>query len=304
MSENERAGKSGAERMGGERNRAGEMDTAHWFDPRRALRFALLFVTGLIFALGRDPNTHALGALLTAAGAGGLGWQAWQAERARRARQERERVRLERAQLQAARRDRDARHGQEKRTRRDATTRARLRQAERRAAERETEWQRQARQREQQAARETHLQNEARRLGSLAGADLIAEASAIFARRGFRVRPAVSPEAEAQIVQSDLWLTAPNGETDLARCAPGDRPATQTDVRDLEAFRRAANARHAYLVALAGFTPEAIQQAQESPLTLVEAHLLAHWQANDLPTPSQNQDDENGKRPARAEQNK
>ena len=75
--------------------------------------------------------------------------------------------------------------------------------------------------------------------------------------------------------------TVPNAANTSAAIAP--MTANQTGlaghVHEMEAWRRDAGAREAFLVSMAGFAPGAVRAAKEKPITLVEAHLLAGWAA-------------------------
>src|SRR5262249_32885011 len=120
--------------------------------------------------------------------------------------------------------------------------------------------------------RERTVVAETERLLTLTDAELIAEVTALFLRRGQQ------PEIPAPEADYDLLLPATDGTgPEIARCVPVGRSARAADVQALEAWRETARASHAYLIAVGGFTSGAIRLAQSLPLTLVEAHLLAHW---------------------------
>ena len=244
-------------------------------DPRLALASAASLVLGLAASLGPHPAGQAAGSVLILLGGAGLtwwfwrAWQVWQYQQAVRA------AAARRAVLQAARRERAEKQRTRRQTQRATRARAAARQAEERAARRQAEHLEAVLQAEQRAARERRLETEVAHLQSLTEAQLAAEVESIFARRGFR---AESMEREAA---GDFTLTAKrDGGRQVARCVPTGRVAGLVDVQALEAWRQAANAEHAYLIALAGFSPAAVRSARGLPLTLVEAHLLAHWQVH------------------------
>ena len=113
---------------------------------------------------------------------------------------------------------------------------------------------------------------EVARLKSLSDAQLAAEVAALFAGRGER------PEAADPETVGDLLLKAADGTLDaVARCVPTARTAARMDVQAVEAWRQAAGARHGFLIALTGFSPSAARSVRDLPITLVDAHLLAHW---------------------------
>jgi hypothetical protein len=179
-----------------------------------------------------------------------------------------------RAVLQAARRERDA----QERARRQAQRAARMREAERRAQERAARQQmerRQARQEaEERAAQERRILADVAHLNSLSDSQLAAEVAALFAGRG------QSPQTADPETAGDLLLKMPDGTLDaVARCVPAGHVASRVDVQALEAWRQAAGATRGYLIALTGFSPSAVRSVRDLPITLVDAHLLAHWKS-------------------------
>ena len=111
----------------------------------------------------------------------------------------------------------------------------------------------------------------AERLNSLSGDALLREVSGIFARKGKR------SDQSTWIERTPISLLNQDGEREVALCLPRSEVAVEADVLALESHRVAAEANASYLVALAGFSPEAIRLAATLPVTLAEAHLLASW---------------------------
>ncbi|HZT41725.1 MAG TPA: restriction endonuclease [Chthonomonadaceae bacterium] len=243
-------------------------------DPRLALASLTVLLLGLACFLGPFPASPAAGAILLLAGGGGLAWWSRAAWRIWRRRLETQAMMARRAVLQAARREREA----QERARRQAQRAARAREAERRARERAERQQRerlQARQEAQgRAAQERRILADVARLRSLSDAQLAAEVAALFAGRG------QLPAAADSETVSDLLLRTPDGTLEaVARCVPTGRTAGRVDVQALEAWRQAAGAHQGYLIALTGFSPSAVRSVRNLPITLVDAHLLAHWKS-------------------------
>ena len=188
----------------------------------------------------------------------------WQLERAR------QRLAAQRSVARQARRDRVFKERERRRVERAAAAEAILRNAETRSLHRQAN----ARQVHETATmiaqRERAVTAETARILSLSDSELIAEVADIFVHRGLQV------DCQAAGAECDLLLTTSEGSHhDVARCVPGR--ATSSDVQALELWREQAVAEHAYLIATSGFTPGAVRLSQDLQLTLVEAHLLAHW---------------------------
>jgi hypothetical protein len=240
-------------------------------DARIAFVCGIALALGLVLSQGGSANEREAGWLVASGGAGGLAWWLW---RAWRAWQEAQAIRAARARRVALRLARRQRH-QAERVRRKAERAARLaaeaQQAATRAAQQQNERAANRAAALRRAAQEAAIQAEITRLHTLTDAQLVAEVAALFAQRGLQPQP--EPDTEC-----DLRLRTPEGQRDVARCVPAGRIARSVDVRALETWRQAVGAQHAYLIALAGFAPAAVDLVRSLPITLIEAHLLAHWQ--------------------------
>jgi len=240
---------------------------------RVILLYAMFCVLGLAAILTGKPNWRELGWVTLGLSVGGMVRRISREWRRRREAEAAEQAAGERRALQAARRERDRQETVRRQTERAARAGAAKRQAAARAAQRHAERLRAQEEAAQRAKREQALATEAQRLRSLSAAQLRTEVAAAFTRRGFR------PESPGPDAACDLLLTPADGDgIEIARCVPAGQTAGVADVKALEAWRQEAGARHAYLIALSGFSPAAVRQARGLPLTLVEAHLLAHWQ--------------------------
>jgi hypothetical protein len=242
---------------------------------RVILLYAMLSVLGLAAILTGRPNWRELGWVTLGLGAGGMVRRISREWRRRREAEAAEQAAGERRALQAARRERDRQETARRQAERASRAEAAKRQAEARAAQRNTERLREQEEAARRAKQEQALAAEAQRLRSLSAAQLLAEVSAAFSRRGFR------PESPGPDAACDLRLRPMDGGgIEVARCVPAGQSAGVADVKALESWRQEIGARHAYLIALSGFSPAAVRQVRGLPLTLVEAHLLAHWQQN------------------------
>ena len=115
---------------------------------------------------------------------------------------------------------------------------------------------------------------EADRLLAMNDDELSSEILSIFSRRGG------SPEIDNEWrVGEILLLNSENGQ-ELVQAIPRNRKADASDVEKLEASRRACGASYSHLIALSGFSPQAVRLASHFSMTLVEAHLLASWGSN------------------------
>jgi len=233
---------------------------------------AALLLLGLATAFGQLSGERLLAVLLLLGGGALLAWHGsrvlrrWQAERAR------QRLAAEKAALRQARRERVLKERARRRAERATQAEAALHGEEARAR-RHQETAEQAREAAmRRAERDRAVATETERLLALADAELWGAVADLFARQG---RQPIHPEPEADC---DLLLTAPEGGAqEVARCVPVGRRAGSADVQALEAWRQQAEAERAYLIAMGGFTPGAVRLSQSLPITLVEAHLLAHW---------------------------
>ncbi|HZO92072.1 MAG TPA: restriction endonuclease [Chthonomonadaceae bacterium] len=241
-------------------------------DVRRACLWAAVFMLGLAARLGGSAVGRGLGWAAMSLGIVGLAGWLWKAWRFWQEQQAVEAARARRAALRASRRERDARERARRQARRAAKAAAVARLAEARAQQQSAAQQQARQEAARRAAWETAIEAEVARLQTLSDDELAAEVEALFARRGLRP---VRADTEAP---GDWQLVAETGETvAVARCVPVRRVAGAVDVRELEAWRQAAGAQCAYLIALAGFTPAAVERVRDLPMKLVEAHLLAHW---------------------------
>lgn len=233
----------------------------------------VLLLLGLVTLFDRRAGNASIALLLLSGGASGTVWCLWQV-RGRLLRKQKLAVRAaQRALLREQRQRRHAAKRALRRERRELLITAKERLVRKQADERLCRQQTKEQHRLQKASREAALEAETSRLSALTAAALPPEVARIFARRGFRV---METDTEAPF---DLLLTDPREARAVARCVPPERTAGPTDIRALEAWRRQAEAAHAYLISLSGFTLEAIAASQSLPITLVEAHLLAHWQS-------------------------
>lgn len=222
------------------------------------------------------PDSRFAGAVVGLAGL--LGAVRWFGEAAR---VWQERVAAQRrarrtATVRAARRQRTRMERQRLQSLRQSRRRAKQKELQRREEQRAAAVQAAAEGRARRARGEQAAALEAERLRSLNDADLFAALIPLFARRGYRVESADPGRADAIW---DLRLFGPDGRLSaVARQTPVGHVARPTDVSALEAWRQDCGAQGAYLVALAGFTPEAIECACRTSVQLVEAELLASWQ--------------------------
>jgi len=245
---------------------------------RAMFGFAALAVIGLAI-VRRDIQAEApAGALLLLTGGLGLGWEArraWLNDRIRRAHTA---ARERRAAISAARRAREqlARHQRSLRRRTDEGAR------ERHAVIARAEHFRNLGARRQEilrrSMREQELSGAARRWHALDAGAFAAELESVFSRRG--LMPMRGDTGDLR----DVILTTAAGARSVARHMPPGLQARARDVQELDDIRRRVGAETAYLVALAGFTSAAVRLSRTLPLTLVEAHLLAAWQQQDVRT--------------------
>jgi len=240
-------------------------------DRRRTLfGYAALTLVGAAILLHALRAELAAGLLLLSAGAAGLAREArraWLAAQEERKRQQQE---VERNELEAARRERAERQRRERRTRRQTDQRQRAQQSEILRTQRHQALAAQQEQARMRAARHERMEAAAARWLALHRDEIPAEIETLFSRRGF-----ASHRVGGESLL-DLLLEEPSGRQTVARCLA--HCATVSDVQALDAWRRDAERSHAYLIALAGFSPQAVRFARNLPITLVESHLLATWE--------------------------
>lgn len=238
---------------------------------QKAIVCAAVTLLGIAARLGSSSLAREIGGVVTLIGGAGLVWWGWQMGRSRLALH---RARQEAARQEARRAARRARHAQRRaliRTERAARAEAAALQEQQRREQRYSEHLRSQEVMERQRTGEAAAQAEVTRLRARDDTALPDEVAAVFARRGFQAQAGDGDAA------CDLRLTAPDGAAEVVRCIPKSQSGSRTDVLALEAWRKTSGARYAYLVALAGFAPDALRAAAGLPVTLVEAHLLAHW---------------------------
>jgi flagellar biosynthesis GTPase FlhF len=232
--------------------------------------YTILVVLGSAILLRLLRAELSAGVLLLCIGGIGLArearmvWLAAQAERTQRLRQE------ARSALEAARRERAQRQRLERQQRRHTRERAQAAQVAAQRSQQEQRVAAQQRQEQGRAARQLRMEAAAERWLAMSPDRLPEAIERLFAQRGFNT------ERLPGDALCDLLLEEPDGRQTLARCL--GRGGTAADVQDLDAWRRLAERSHAYLIALDGFTPQAVRLIRNLPITLVEAHLLATWE--------------------------
>lgn len=237
---------------------------------RLAVGSLLLFLLGIGGLFWASGEARWLSLAFALVGLVGITLQVRVLLRAQAARVQLQRAAERRLALQANRRERADRE----RLRRQAEQETRLYAAERleqaRRARKEEATRLAQKQAEQRNARSRYVEREATRMASLSDVELHAEVASLMAERGYRPEPADSEYA------GDLLLRGEGG-LEVLRCVPIEKKAGGSDVEELEAWRRQAEAARGYLIATAGFLPSAVEHLAGKPLTLVEPHLLAHW---------------------------
>ena len=214
------------------------------------------------------------GAAFALVGLVGLGMHCRTLWRTRETRLRLQRAAERRVELQATRRERAERE----RLRRQAEQETRAHAAERLEEARKAQRESVARSHREQAAlrseRDRRVESEALRMAALSDTELHREVEALLVRRNFRPEPADSEYPGDFLLRSEEGL-------EVLRCVPAGKKAGGVDVEALDAWRVHAEAGRAYLVAAAGFLPSALERLADRPMTLVEPHLLAHWQEQD-----------------------
>lgn len=238
---------------------------------RLALGSVALFLLGLGGVVWAEGGARLLGAGFALAGLFGLGVHLRLLRQTREARLRLQRASARRLELQASRRERV----EWERLRRQAEQETRAYAAERleqaRRAQKQAATQLLQEQADRRTERARHIEREALRMAALSDAELHQEIAVLFTRRGSHPKHADSEYPGDFLLRSEAGF-------EVLRCVPAGKKAGGTDVEALEAWRVQAKAERAYLVATAGFLPSAIERLARLPLTLVEPHLLAHWQ--------------------------
>ena len=111
----------------------------------------------------------------------------------------------------------------------------------------------------------------AERLLELDDDEILPEILSIFALRG-----RLPETGNEWRIGETLLLNSENG-LEIVQAIPRNSKADASDVEKLEAIRRESGANHSHLIALSGFSPQAVRLASHFSMTLVEAHLLASW---------------------------
>jgi len=237
---------------------------------RLALGSIALFLLGVGGVVWASGGARLLGAGFALAGLCGLGLHLRLLWQTREARLRLQRAAERRLELQAGRRERAERE----RLRRQAEQETRAHAAERleqaRRAQKQASAQLLQEQTDVRTERARRVEREALRIATLSDAELHQEIDRLLTQRGSHPEPADSE------YPGDFLLLSEAG-FEVLRCIPVGKKAGATDVEALEDWRLQAGAKRAYLVATAGFLPSAIERLARLPLTLVEAHLLAHW---------------------------
>ncbi len=238
---------------------------------RLALGSVLLVLLGVGGIVWAEGGARLLAAGFALIGLFGLGLHLRLLWQTREDRLRLQRAAVRRAELQGSRRERAERE----RLRRQTEQETRAHAASRLEQARRTQKQAAAQTIEDHTAlhnaREDRLQSATLRFAALSDAELWQEIAAVLTQRGYHTEPADSEYPGDFLLRSEAGF-------EVLRCVPAGKKAGGADVEAVEAWRVQAEAERAYLVATAGFLPSAIERLQGLPLTLVEPHLLAHWQ--------------------------
>ncbi len=238
---------------------------------RLALGSVLLCLLGVGGILWASGGARVLGAAFALGGLLGIGFHVRTLWQTREARLRLQRAAERRLELQAARRDRGVKERLRRQTEQEIRARAAERLEEARRAQKQVAARTTQEQASQRVERERRVEQEALRIAALSDAELHQEIPGLLARRGWQPEPADSEYTGDFLLRSEEGL-------EVLRCVPAGKKAGSVDVAAVEAWRVQARAERAYLVATAGFLPSAIDRLGALPLTLVEPHLLAHWQ--------------------------
>ena len=117
--------------------------------------------------------------------------------------------------------------------------------------------------------RSLYLDGVVDRLLLMPGNLLQTEIRDMFEARGLAMRSAGSPDF--------LLYSRDNVVEAVARIVADGALAVASDVDQLEMLRFERSAQRAYLLAMSGFSEEVVRRCLGRQITLVEAHLLAHW---------------------------
>jgi hypothetical protein len=245
-------------------------------DPRAPFIGLGMIVLGGIMVGTQLSQWRDLGWALIVIGAAAALWWVNETRRVAQFRRAMEQAAEKKAVLQANRKKKDL----EERSRRDLDKKARDEQSTR-LQEQRVEEGRRRREAEEAAAKENvaraaRLEQEATRLRALELDALCRETAERLESRGYDVHPADGDPYRVLLLREDS-LEA------VCRII-AEHSARAADVRDLEAWRRDTGAKEAYLIAVAGFAPDAVRAAKDRPIILVEAHLLAAWDSTEAET--------------------
>lgn len=238
---------------------------------RLALGSVLLFLLGVGGVVWASGGARLLGAGFALAGLCGLGLHGRMLWQTREARLRLQRAAARRVELQVSRRERAERDRLRRQTEQETRIHAAERLEQARRAQKQAAAQAVQDDADRRSDRARRVEQEALRMAALSDTELYRETVALLTRRGYRPEPADVEYPGDFLLRSDAGL-------ELLRCVPTGKKAGGADVEALEAWRVQAGANRAYLVATAGFLPSAIARLADLPLTLVEPHLLAHWQ--------------------------
>ena len=238
---------------------------------RLALGSVLLFLLGVGGVVWAGGGARLLGAGFALAGLVGLGLHFRLLWQTRDTRLRLQRAAVRRAELQASRRERAGRERVRRQTEQETRAHAAERLEQARRAQKDSAARAVQDQADKRSERARRAEQEALRLASLSDAELYPELAALLTRRGYRSEPADDEYPGDFLLRSEAGL-------EVLRCVPAGKKAGGVDVEAVEAWRVQAGAERACLVATAGFLPSAIERLANLPLTLVEPHLLAHWQ--------------------------
>ena len=246
---------------------------------QREIAAAMALLFGLVLLHAAEPLLQVLGGLLAMAGGIPLialavrTLRQWKEDRAtdfadaqrkvRKAqRREREAVKKERALTERGISD----EAERKRLSAEAAMQRAAQEAE--AAETRKRWE-----------REQQIEAEARRWQMLPNAEHRTALTDLLRQRGMAPLPNPANETEAE---TELRFSGANR---VALCLPQSRKAEPNDLERLNALRLKYKAAKAYLIAPAGFSPEAVRALPAFPaLTFADAYILANWTQDFLST--------------------
>ena len=238
---------------------------------RMALGSVMLVLLGAGGIVWAEGGARLLGAGFALAGLGGLGLHLRLLWQTREARLRLQRAAERRAELQVSRRERAERERLRRQTEQETRAHAAERLDQARRAQKQAAAQSLEEQTARRNAREYRVESAALRFAALSDTELWQEVAALLTRRGYHTELADSEYPGDFLLRSEAGF-------EVLRCVPAGKKAGGVDVEAVETWRLQAEAERAYLVATAGFLPSAVARLANLPLTLVEPHLLAHWQ--------------------------